>query len=135
MTDIEALEILEDNRPPRPKKSKGRKLQAAIDHITETYDMDERIKRSKAWGFLGHDLGKGDKIIFYDGIFNIITETGRSKHLVICGEFDAEVSLDYFRKKYKAVIVIYEQDLHGIIYRYGNHGDFWESIGTTIGYA
>lgn len=134
MSDEEALVVLNENRPSKPYKTNGRKLQEAIDHIIDSYKMEDRINRSKAWGNLGHELD-GSKIIFYDGIFNIITETGRSKHLVICGEFDHEVSLDYFRKRYKAVIVIYEQDLHGIIYRYGNHGDFWESIGTTIGYA
>ena len=134
MTDEEALAVLQENRPDKPTKTKNRRLQAAIDQIADSYEMEDRIDRSKAWGSLGQELD-GSKIVFYDGIFNIITETGRSKHLVICGEFDHEVSLDYFRKKYKAVIVIYEQDLHGIIYRYGNHGDFWESIGTTIGYA
>lgn len=134
MTDEEALVVLQENRPSNPYKTKGRRLQAAIDQITESFEMDERINRSNPWGCHGHQLD-GEKIVFYDGIFNIITETGRSKHLVVCGEFDAEVSLAYFRKKYKAVIVIYEQDLHGIVYRYGNHGDFWESIGTTIGYA
>ena len=134
MTDEEALAVLQENRPDKPTKTKNRRLQAAIDQIANSYEMEDRIDRSKAWGSLGYELD-GSKIVFYDGIFNIITETGRSKHLVICGEFDHEVSLDYFRKKYKAVIVIYEQDLHGIIYRYGNHGDFWESIGTTIGYA
>lgn len=134
MTTKDALLILEENRPNKPTKAKGKKLQAAIDHLTESYEKEDRITHSKPWATLGREI-EGDKIIFYDGIFNIITETGRSKHLVICGEFDHEVSLDYFRKRYKAVIVIYEQDLHGIIYRYGNHGDFWESIGTTIGYA
>lgn len=134
MTDEEALAVLQENRPNNPIKTNGRRLQAAIDQIADSYEMEDRIDRSKAWGSLGHELD-GSKIVFYDGIFNIITETGRNKSLVICGEFEHEVSLDYFRKKYKAVIVIYEQALHGIIYRYGNHGDFWESIGTTIGYA
>ena len=134
MTDEVALAVLKENRPFRPNITKKKQLQAAIDQITESYKKEDRINRSKAWGNLGCQLD-GSKIIFFDGIFNIITETGRSKHLVLCGEFEHEVSLDYFRKKYKAVIVIYEQDLHGIIYRYGNHGDFWESIGTTIGYA
>ena len=108
MTDEEALVVLKENRPNKPSKAKGKRLQAAIDQITDSYEMEDRIDRSKAWGSLGHQLD-GDKIVFYDGIFNIITETGRSKHLVICGEFDQEVSLDYFRKR--------------------------ESIGTTIGYA
>jgi hypothetical protein len=134
MTDEVALAVLKENRPFRPNIPKKKRLQAAIDQITESYEKEDRINRSKAWGNLGCQLD-GSKIIFFDGIFNIITETGRSKHLVICGGYDHEVSLDYFRKRYKAVIVIYEQDLHGIIYRYGNHGDFWESIGTTIGYA
>ena len=134
MTYEEALVVLKENRPDKPTKIKGKRLQAAIDQITDSFDMAERISRSKSWGNLGYQLD-GSQIIFCDGIFNIITETGRSKHLVICGGYDHEVSLDYFRKRYKAVIVIYEQGLHGIIYRYGNHGDFWESIGTTIGYA
>ena len=100
MTDEEALVVLQENRPNKPTKTKNKRLQAAIDQITDSYEMEDRVNSSKAWGSLGHELD-GSKIVFYDGIFNIISQTGRSKHLVVCGEFDHEVSLDYFRKKYK----------------------------------
>jgi len=33
------------------------------------------------------------------------------------------------------VIVMHEEALRGDVYRYGNHGAFWEHIGTTKGFA
>lgn len=33
------------------------------------------------------------------------------------------------------VTVIVEAPLHGEVYRYGNHGKYWEQIGTVCGYA
>lgn len=37
--------------------------------------------------------------------------------------------------KDETVIVIAESPLHGEVYRYGNHGEYWEQIGTVCGYA
>ena len=34
-----------------------------------------------------------------------------------------------------SVIVMHEEAMRGNIYRYGNHGAFWEHIGTTIGFV
>ena len=33
------------------------------------------------------------------------------------------------------ITVVEESPFSGTIYRYGNHGDFWEEIGTVDGYA
>lgn len=33
------------------------------------------------------------------------------------------------------MIIISETPLEGKVYRYGNHGPFWEEIGKTCGYA
>ena len=71
MTNEEALAVLQENRPNKPTKTRGRQLQAAIDQIADYYETEDRINRSKAWGCHGHELD-GSKIIFYDGIFNII---------------------------------------------------------------
>lgn len=38
-------------------------------------------------------------------------------------------------KDEKEIIVITEYGISGNVYRYGNHGDYWEKIGKTIGYA
>lgn len=38
-------------------------------------------------------------------------------------------------KKHDTVLVITECPLRGEVYRYGNHGQFWERIGKTCGYA
>ena len=35
----------------------------------------------------------------------------------------------------RSILVISESGLHGDIYRYGNHGDYWELVGETCGYA
>lgn len=52
------------------------------------------------------------------------------------GEFDEPITLDDILKKHPTVdLVISESGLHGEIYRYGNHGSFWEKIGNTGGFA
>lgn len=33
------------------------------------------------------------------------------------------------------ITVLAERPLDGTVYRYGNHGDYWECIGKTVGYA
>ena len=34
-----------------------------------------------------------------------------------------------------SIIVLYETGLDGTVYRYGNHGDYWERIGKLAGWA
>ena len=44
----------------------------------------------------------------------------------------------WFRNRYGKMLhcmVIAELGLHGEIYRWGNHGDWWEQVGETCGYA
>ena len=62
----------------------------------------------------------------------------RTEHIYINGEYDMPTSLKKIKEGYKGVkeiTVIAESGLHGEIYRYGNHGDYWEYVGDTIGYA
>lgn len=33
------------------------------------------------------------------------------------------------------IMVIYETALSGTVYRHGNHGDYWEEVGTLKGWA
>lgn len=47
-------------------------------------------------------------------------------------------TLSDINKRYeeeKQILVITECGIGGSVYRYGNHGDYWEKIGETIGYA
>lgn len=50
-------------------------------------------------------------------------------------------TLERIRKQLKAagvvgtITVIYETALSGTVYRYGNHGDYWEEVGTLKGWA
>lgn len=44
---------------------------------------------------------------------------------------EAEPDID----QYQTVIVIEEHALEGKVFKYGNHGDFWEEVGETRGYA
>lgn len=41
----------------------------------------------------------------------------------------------YDRKNDGTLVVIAETPLSGEVFRYGNHGDYWEAIGTVCGYA
>ena len=36
---------------------------------------------------------------------------------------------------YRSITVIVDTPLKGVIYHYGNHGNSWEQVGTTVGYA
>lgn len=47
-----------------------------------------------------------------------------------------EVEFQGKKEKYRQLIlVIAEAPLSGAIYRYGNHGDYWELVGRMCGYA
>lgn len=35
----------------------------------------------------------------------------------------------------KVIMVMVEDPLNGVIYEYGNHGDYWEEVGKLCGYA
>ena len=41
----------------------------------------------------------------------------------------------YDRKRDGTLVVIAETPLSGQVFQYGNHGGFWETIGTVCGYA
>lgn len=52
------------------------------------------------------------------------------------GQYDPPITLASIQAKYPRVrMVIAEYGLSGKVYRYGNHGDYWEQVGTTEGYA
>lgn len=135
MTIEEARQVLRENRPAQPYKAEGRRLQAAIDVILDYEEEMDRWKKinNKRTGV----KLEGTEIRFYDGIINIFKENEtRAKRLILIGEYERKgISLDEIRKKYKGKIVIFEQELEGAVYRYGNNGEYWEHIGYTIGFA
>ena len=50
--------------------------------------------------------------------------------------YDSVLTLNDIDVSGKGVtIVISEDALKGSVYRYGNHGPFWEKVGKTCGYA
>jgi hypothetical protein len=50
-------------------------------------------------------------------------------------------TLEIIRKQIRAaglagtIMVLYETAMSGTVYRYGNHGDYWEEVGTLKGWA
>lgn len=53
-------------------------------------------------------------------------------------EYYETVSLATIKKRFndaRIILVLAETPLNGHIYRYGNHGPYWEYIGDTVGYA
>ena len=135
MTIEEARQVLRENRPTQPYKTESRRLQAAIDTILLYEEELDRWKKMS-----GRRTGvklEGIEIRFYDGIITIFKENEtRAKRLFLIGEYERKgISLDEIREKYKGKLVIYENELDGAVYRYGNHGKYWEHIGYTIGFA
>ena len=48
----------------------------------------------------------------------------------------ADISNQLTSKGYDgSIMVIYEKGLDGTVYRYGNHGDYWEIVGQLAGWA
>jgi len=134
MTIEEARQILRANRPERPSKTESRRLQAAIDTILEYQSQLDRWKSVKADNQMGMALN-GEDIVFYEGILHIIKEgETKANEVILTGEYSRGISLADIRKK-KGKIVIFENANNGIVYRYGNHGEFWEKVGYTIGFA
>lgn len=64
-------------------------------------------------------------------------EEWKCERIYHCGEFDEPITLRSIKERYpdRFIMVISDHGLHGEIYSYGNHGDFWEKVGDTQGYA
>lgn len=88
----------------------------------------------------------GNKIGTYDGIVTICKGYGEAAKIVRFmltangDENDRFVSLNDCLEMMGgasdgSVTVIIEDVFDGKIFCYGNHGDYWEEVGTTNGYA
>ena len=66
-----------------------------------------------------------------------VDETTSEMVLIPCKELTLKEISDQVIEKYKSatVVVIINGLLHGEVYEYGNHGDYWEQIGVLSGYA
>lgn len=54
----------------------------------------------------------------------------------VAGFIRDDLTLDNIETKgANSIIVISENPLGGEVYRYHNHGEYWEQIGTVCGYA
>ena len=72
-------------------------------------------------------------VMLYDYLTVIRDYGGKTKTECFIG---ADVPLSKIKaRKGSKITVIAESPLHGEIYRYGNHGDYWEQIGEVCGYA
>lgn len=90
--------------------------------------------------------GRIEDRVFYDCVLTIIDKTDTSeadilvkvRTMYLDGEYDEPMSLKGIREMFpeaRIITVFAENALKGRVYRYGNHGDFWEYVGDTIGYA
>lgn len=86
-------------------------------------------------------FGRVDDRRFHDCVLTIIDKTKNSetvRTVYLDGEYDEPMTLNGIREmfpKAREITVFAENALNGRIYRYGNHGDFWEYVGDTVGYA
>ena len=79
---------------------------------------------------------------FYGCTLTILTEDKEGclsvRTIYLHEEYYMPMSLATIREQYKdsiKILVIAEKPLKGHIYRLGNHGQYWEYIGDTVGYA
>lgn len=86
--------------------------------------------------------GRIDDREFYGCTLTIFTENKKGyisvRTIYLNEEYSEPMSLNGIREQFKdarRILVIAEKPIKGHIYRYGNHGQYWEYIGDTIGYA
>lgn len=78
---------------------------------------------------------------FHDCTLTIFTQSEAKESvrtMYLNGEYDEPMSLKGIRELFpeaRMITVFAEKPLKGRVYRYGNHGDYWEYIGDTNGYA
>ena len=83
---------------------------------------------------------KVDNIVFYDCILYILygdrPDRLNCEAIYLNGQYDDPISLDDIAEGYRGVFMVIEENpLDGRVYRYGNHGDYWEEVGKTRGFA
>ena len=93
-----------------------------------------------AYGDKGKDY-PDNEIMFDDGILYIVNVDEKEyQSITIDPEYSKPISLwsiaPNFNSPYgEHIILIYENYSSGIVFRYGNHGKGWETVGTTIGFV
>lgn len=84
------------------------------------------------------EIKNPEKVEFSEMILTIIFRVNDFESLVekMCLHEDELTTLKEIKDYYSSVeMVIAESALSGKVYRYGNHGEFWEEVGETRGYA
>lgn len=84
------------------------------------------------------EIKKPEKVEFSEMILTIIFRVNyfRSSVEKICLNESEFTTLKDIKDDYPSVeMVVAESALSGKVYRYGNHGDYWEEVGETRGYA
>ena len=88
-----------------------------------------------------------DEVIFWGmEILTIIVKPGKEPDELCIAEIitveEEPITLhdieNIVKKKFNScslITVLAEEPLGGVIYKYGNHGDFWEEAGTLAGFA
>ena len=91
---------------------------------------------------LGQRVDGSKRILFFDGVNDAVVVSGfmdnfRKENVVPHDDYP-NLTLDEIAEqvgKDKIITVYQDTPLHGEIYHYGNHGEFWELWGITRGYA
>lgn len=78
-----------------------------------------------------------DATVLFDGIITIVYKEKAKK---IYGEAHTlrecyGIATENEDDTSETILVIHENPLNGVIYRYGNHGKYWEVVGKMGGYA
>lgn len=122
-------------------------VKEAVKELRET-----EWKEDHSFGLL-KPVENPDEVVLYDEMASIIILVRDEQHpfeekvfpnnlLKWCGdEMYMHITLGSISRQLSAVgvtgsiMVIYELGLDGTVYRYGNHGDYWEQIGKLAGWA
>ena len=87
----------------------------------------------------GNEVGTWEAIITVFAGYDETAKIKRFVHAANGTDDDKFITLEDCRKMIgkveKPIHVIIDDWLSGEMYTYGNHGDYWEKVGTTEGYV
>lgn len=97
-----------------------------INNMSENIEEEERLNKI--------DLsGMSIITIIFEDVVKTVLDGENENEFTLCDCYNIAVENGFDKRG--CIVVLVEYPLRGSVYRYGNHGDYWEEIGTLKGYA
>lgn len=138
---LEAIQTLLDSQQSSfnlPKNHLFETLGFLKKEFEKFYDDDIMRKRIKrGLGKLPIKIKESYRLDYDIITVSVVFDVGTAKQFILPD--NEAVTLQEIKMQQKncegTILVVAENPFEGTVFKYGNHGDFWEKIGETCGYA